>query len=302
MLARLAAASPRAIVADGDVQLRAAIADSLRPWLIEVIAAPIAPADQGAATQQASDAGARYVIWREGAELVVLDREGDRIERRAAPAGTLDALAAAAAALSVKTMLRLPPLPPGAIVEKPKHVVPGEDEGVELRVTALAGSRLEYGLDSNVALRFGGAFALRPWRDLGWRFGAIGDGGGSATVDQAGFHGRWSNWSVLALASWDGALDAHWELGPWLAFGFEHSTMTGTEMTTARTEEAFSPALRGGAAARYRTGEWFVGGQLAVEGLLTNTTYTKLDSPAQVFEIPRIGAVLSVIVGVDFSP
>ncbi|HET9987723.1 MAG TPA: hypothetical protein VFQ65_04370 [Kofleriaceae bacterium] len=303
MLARLAAASPRAIVADGDVQLRAAIADSLRPWSIEVIAASSAPADQATATQQASDAGARYVIWREGAELVVLDREGDRIERRAAPAGTLDALAAAAAALSVKTMLRLPPLPAGAIVEKPKPVTPPEDrDGVELRVTALAGSRFEYGLDGNVALRFGGAFGLRPWRDLGWRFGAIGDGGASATVDQAGFHGRWSNWSVLALASWDVALDDRWELGPWLAFGFEHSTMTGTEMMTPRTEEAFAPALRGGAAARYRTGEWFVGGQLAVEGLLTNTTYTKLASPAQVFEIPRIGAVLSVIVGVDFSP
>lgn len=111
LVARLASASPRAIVADGDIQLRAAIADSLRPWLIEVIAAPSAPADQAAATQQASAAGARYVIWREGAELVVLDREGDRIERRAAPAGTLDALAAAAAALSVKTMLRLPALP-----------------------------------------------------------------------------------------------------------------------------------------------------------------------------------------------
>jgi hypothetical protein len=307
LVARLASASPRAIVADGDIQLRAAIADSLRPWVIEVIAAPSAPADQAAATQQASAAGARYVIWREGAQLVVLDREGDRIERRAAPAGTLDALAAAAAALSVKTMLRLPALPAGTVIEKPKPHVHRDDtvdtgEGVELRVSALVGSRFEYGLDSNVALRFGGSFGLRPWRDAGWRFGAIGDGGASATVDQAGFHGRWANWSVLALASWDATLDSHWELGPWIAVGFEHSTMTGTEMMTSRTEEAFSPAIRGGAATRYRTGEWFVGGQLAVEGLLTNTTYTKLDSPAQVFEIPRIGAVLSVIVGVDFSP
>jgi hypothetical protein len=305
LVARFATASPRAIVADGDIQLRAAIADSLRPWLIEVVAAPSAPADQAAATQQASDAGARYVIWREGAELVVLDREGDRIERRAAPAGTLDALAAAAAALSVKTMLRLPALPAGTIIEKPKPHVHHDDagDGVELRVSALVGERFEYGLDSNLALRFGGSFGLRPWRDAGWRFGAIGDGGGSATVDQAGFHGRWSNWSVLALASWDASLDDHWEVGPWVAFGFERSTMTGTEMMTSRTEEAFSPAVRGGVAARYRTGAWFVGGQLAVEGLLTNTTYTKkLDSSAQVFEIPRIGAVLSVIVGVDFAP
>ncbi|MEP6865860.1 MAG: hypothetical protein ABJE66_34895 [Deltaproteobacteria bacterium] len=316
LIARVASAGPRAVVADGDIQLRAAIADSLKPWLIDVVAAPNAPADIAAAMKQATDAGARYVIWREGAELVVLDREGDRVERREAPAGALDALAAAAAALSVKTMLRLPALPAATIIEKPhRHVHHDEpvdpNEGVELRVSALIGSRFEYGLDSNVALRLGGSFALRPWRDEGWRFGAIGDGGASATVDQAGFHGRWSNWSVLALASWDAKLDARWEVGPWVAFGFERSAMSGTEtrtmpmpmmMTVPRSEEAFSPALRGGVAARYRFGAWFLGGQLAVEGLVTNTTYTKLDSPAQVFEIPRIGAVLSVIVGVDFAP
>ena len=94
----------------------------------------------------------------------------------------------------------------------------------------------------------------------------------------------------------------HWEVGPWIAVGFEHSTLTGPEMMTLTQRRGFLTRAARGAAARYRFGEWFVGGQLAVEGLLTNTTYTKLDSPAQVFEIPRIGAVLSVIVGVDFAP
>ena len=300
-----ASANPRAVVADGDVQLRAAIADSLKPWLFEVVPASDAPVDMAAAAQLATDNNARYVIWRDGAEVVVVDREGDKVDRRAAPAGTLDAVAAAAVALSVKTMLRLPELPPDQIVEKPrpKHVAaPANDQdGVELRVMALVGSRFEYGLDSNVALRFGGGFAIRPWRDAGWRFGAIGDGGASATVDQAGFHGRWNNWSLLALASWDATID-HWEVGPWLAVGLEHSTMTGTQSGMARSEEQLSPALRGGAAARYRMPGWFVGGQLALEGLLTNTTYTKPDSGAQVFEIPRIGAVLSLLVGVDFTP
>jgi len=302
-----AGASPRAVVADGDVQLRAAIADSLKPWLIEVVPASDAPADMAAAAQLATDNNARYVIWRDGAEVVVVDREGDKVDRRAAPAGTLDAVAAAAVALSVKTMLRLPDLPPNQIVEKPKpkHVPPpvtNDQDGVELRVMALVGGRFEYGLDSNVALRFGGGFAIRPWRDAGWRFGAIGDGGASATVDQAGFHGRWNNWSLLALASWDAALADPWEFGPWIAVGLEHSTMSGTESGMARNEEQLSPALRGGVAARYRMPGWFVGGQLAIEGLLTNTTYTRLDSPAQVFEIPRIGAVLSLLVGVDFTP
>ena len=298
--------SGKAIVADGDIQLRAAIADSLKPWLIEVVAAPSAPADIAAAMQQATDAGARYVIWREGAELVVLDREGDRVERREAPAGTLDALAAAAAALSVKTMLRLPALPAGTVIDKPKpHVHHDEPvdpyEGVELRVNALVGGRFEYGLDSNVALRFGGSFGLRPWRDEGWRFGAIGDGGASATVDRPGSTagGRTGPCSRSRAGTRRSTTTGRSARGSRSASSIR---LSGTEMMSSRSEEAFSPALRGGAAARYRMGEWFVGGQLAVEGLLTNTTYTKLDTPAQVFEIPRIGAVLSLIVGVDFAP
>jgi hypothetical protein len=279
--------------------LRAAIAESLRPWLIEVVAEPLAPASREAATEQGADAGARYVIWREHGELVVLDLERGELARRPAPDGSLDPVAAAAAALTVKTMLRLPPpVEIGTSVAKPTPV-PTPHEDMELRTTASTGARFEYGLDGNVALRFGASLALRPWLDRGWRFAVIGDAGAPAGVDQAGFHGEWWNWSALVGASWAHTSGA-WEIGPWLAAGVEHSSLSGTEMTTSRREEALSPALRGGATATYRVDDLTVGVQLSIETLLTHTTYTKLDAPAQVFEIPPIGAVLSFVIGYDF--
>ncbi len=288
-------ANPRALVADDDGQLRTAITDALRPWSIEVSVAGSTPTTVDDAMKIAETAHAEYVIWREDGQLVVLDRHSDRVERRTLSAGALDAIAAAAAALSVKTMLRLPSL---AGIAKAPHV-PIPEPG-PLRVSLSGGSRFEEGLDSNLALRFGATIELRPWRGVPLRLGAMGDGGAAATVDQAGFHGRWSNWSILAHASWD--LDGDgWVFSPWLAIGAEHSALSGTEMMMARSEATFVPALRGGATARYYVASWFVGSQLSVEGLLTTKTYTKLGGPAPVFEIPPIGAVLSLLVGAEFG-
>ena len=294
-----AVASPRAVVADADTTLRAAIAESLRPWLIEVIAEPMAPPSREAAAVQGADAGARYVIWREHGELVVLDLERGELARRPAPEGALDPVAAAAAALTVKTMLRLPPPVVGPVATPPPTPTPAPQEDMELRMSASSGSRFEYGLDGNVALRFGASLALRPWLDRGWRFAVIGDVGAPAGVDQAGFHGEWWNWCALVGASWDHVSGA-WEVGPWLAAGVEHSNLDGTEMMMTRHEEALSPAVRGGAGARYRIEDLTIGLQLSLETLLTHTTYTKLAAPAQVFEIPPIGAVMSVVIGYDF--
>ncbi len=288
-------ANPRALVADDDGQLRSAITDALRPWSIEVSVAASTPTTVDDAMRIADSANAEYVIWRDGGQLFVLDRHRDRVERRTLSAGALDAVAAAAAALSVKTMLRLPSL---TVVANAPHV-PRSEPG-PLRVSLSGGERFEEGLDSNLALRFGATIELRPWRGLPLRLGVTGDGGASATVDQAGFRGRWSNWSILAHTSWD--LDGGgWVLSPWLAIGAEHSSLSGTEMKMARSEGTFVPALRGGATARHYVASWFVGGQLAVEALLTTKTYTKLGGSEPVFEIPRIGAVLSLLVGAEFG-
>ncbi|CAN5195096.1 hypothetical protein BH11MYX1_BH11MYX1_53140 [soil metagenome] len=296
-----ASANPRALVADSDAQLRAAITDALRPWAIEVSVGSAVPTTLDDAMAIADTTRMEYVIWREAGQLVVLDRPGNRVERRVLGGGALDAVTAAAAALSVKTMLRLAPLVTAPIITAPSVPHQADPESGWLRLSVLGGARFEEGLDSNLALRFGATLELRPWRDLPLRLGGMGDGGAAATVDQAAFHGRWSNWSILAHASW--ALRAGaWELAPWLAIGAEHSAFSGTEMMTARHQATFAPALRAGAALRYCIGSWCVGGQLAVEGLLSTTTYTALDGPAPVFEIPPIGAVLSLLVGTELGP
>jgi hypothetical protein len=288
------ASAERVIVADSDPALREAIVKSLRPWKIEVVVDAEAPTD---AADTAARGNARYVVWRDGTDLVVFDRDTNLFERRPAHAGALDPLGAAAAALSVKTMLRLPPEP---TIETPR--VEPADDGIELRLEAGAGSRFEYGLDGNIALRFLAGVAVRPWRDQGFRFGIRGDFGASATVEQSGFHGTWSNWGVLGTASWayDGGV---WEVGPWVGLGFEYSSLDGIEMGTTRNETATLLAIRGGAQATYHAAKmWNVGGLLTVEGLAATRTYTKLGSGAQVFEIPPIGVVLSVVVGADLTP
>ena len=287
------ARAERVLVADSDPALRDAITKSLAPWKIDVVLDAAAPGD---AQEAATRMNARYVVWRDGGELVVFDRDTTQAERRAAHAGSLDALGAAAAALSVKTMLRLPPLEIRTIPTPPSR----DDDGSELRLETGIGSRAEYGLDSNVALRVFAGAAFRPWHDSGWRFGALGDLGAAATVDQAGFHGRWSNWALLGSASWSTTFGSY-EVGPWLGAGIEHSSLTGDEMGTIRSEEALLLTIRGGATLRYRLGDWSIGGVLAIEGLPSTRTYTKLMAPAQVFEIPPIGATLYLAISCDLS-
>jgi hypothetical protein len=296
----VAAAGPRVVVADGDDDLRAAIAESLRPWHIDVVNVGEAPTDRDAAADEARSVDAGYVIWREGADLVVYDREHDRVEHRPGRAGALDRIAAAAIALSVKTILRLPPLedhPAVVAIVAP----PSVDDPLELRFTASSGSRFEYGLDGNIALRFGAAIAVRPWHDREWRFAVIGDVGAPATVDQAGFHGEWWNWGALFGASWDHRI-GDWDLGPRLALGIEHSSLNGTEMAMTRREESLLPALRGGIAVRRLFGTVSVGAELSLETLLGRDTYTTPNGMTQVFEIPPIGAVVSLVIGADIAP
>jgi hypothetical protein len=297
----VAAASPRVVVADADDDLRAAIAESLRPWHIDVVDTADPPTDRDAAADDARSADAGYVIWREGADLVVYDREHDRLEHRPGRAGALDRVAAAGIALSVKTILRLPPLEDHPPIVAAVVVPPAVEDPLELRFTASSGSRFEYGYDGNIALRFGAAIAVRPWHDREWRFAVIGDVGAPATVDQAGFHGEWWNWGALVGASWDHRI-GDWELGPRLALGIEHSSLDGTQKGMTRREESLLPALRGGLAVRRLFGALSIGGELSLETLLGRDTYTAPNGMAQVFEIPPIGAVLSLVIGADIAP
>jgi hypothetical protein len=199
-------------------------------------------------------------------------------------------------------MLRLPPVDDTtAPLEIHRAAPPIADVAHRwLRVEAGAGGRYENGLDSNVALRFAAAVSVQPWRDRGWRFGALADFGASAIVFQYGFRGHWNNAAALATASWS-ARNGVWEVGPWLAVGVERSLLFGTQDGASRTEEAYVLAVRGGVAAHRAVGAWTIGAMIGVETLPTTRTYTRPDG-LQIFEIPAIGAIAEVVVGIDLAP
>lgn len=286
----------RVVLADADPELRLAVEKSLRPWRIEVVIEPSAPSDLASAQIRADQDIARFVVWREGDELVVYDRQSGVSERRQAGAGRFDAIGASAAALTVKTMMRLPPLPPEEQVDT--VVPPPPAPPIGLSFDASMGARYEHGLDDTVALRFGVRAMVAPFGD-GWRFGAVGDFGAAADVAQASFKGGWSNWAVLAAVGY--AIDlAPWQLEPWIGAGAEHSDLSGTEAGDPRQEARFLLALRGGAILRYPIGAWRVGAALTIETLASTQTYTKLENGnAQVFEIPPLGVVAGVTIGAE---
>ena len=289
------------MLADGDPELRRAVEASLRPWRIEVVVDPTAPTDLASAEARADVSHARFVVWRDGAELVVYDRDGAALERRVAQAGAFDPLAAAAAALTVKTMMRLPPpapddaVPPAVTITAPP---PPDRDGIELRFDGLLAARYEVGLDSTVALRFGLRAMIRPWRDEAWRFGAVGDFGAAADVEQASFHGTWSNWGVLASASYE----LPYDLEPWVALGIEHSSLDGKEMATSRNESNQLFAMRGGVIWRYPLGAWSIGAGVTLEGIGGTVTYLKTGSSNAIFEVPGFSAVGTLVVGTDIIP
>jgi len=53
---------------------------------------------------------------------------------------------------------------------------------------------------------------------------------------------------------------------------------------------------------RRRFGRSLVGVSVAVEGVVGSPTYTKLNAPADVFEVPSFGAVASVVIATDLVP
>jgi len=300
MVSRLAwAAPPRVVLADGDPELLRAIETSLRPWHFVIVVDPDTPGGPDAARQRAEQDGARFVVWRDGDQLVVFDHQTGVAERRPAQTGALDPTVAAAAALTVKTMMRLPP--PGDDTAIATPVTPAVAEpGPELRLEVGADARFEA---SDAAARGALAAMLQPWHDAGWWFGVVGDFGTSASITGAGFKGDWKTWDALAAARYALRLGhTAWTFEPQLAAGLEHSTLEGTEqMMIPRDETALLFALRGGAIARYQLGRWSFAADVEVEGRPFTRTYTMSHSSAEIFEIPAFGVGAGVLVGTDLG-
>jgi hypothetical protein len=290
-------ARQRVVLADLDLELRHAMEQVLAPWHLEVVIEGAPPADTAMAQQRADADTARFVVWRDGDQLVVYDRELEISERRDSQAGTLDPPTAAAAALTIKTMMRLPPPPPPEPMPAVAATVSPES-GVEVRIQAGVATRIARGIATDVSARYGGVAQIRPW-DSGWRFGVAGDSGTATPVERAGFKGTWSEWAVLGIVSWTYSVDA-WELEPHAGGGIRRSRLSGSEaMDLVRREEATLPTARGGVWVRRRFARLTVGAALDVDEVFGTPTYSRFDRPAEIFRVPGMGVEVGAVVSVD---
>src|SRR5690349_613165 len=271
---------------------------ALAPYHLEVVIEGPAPTDIAIAQQRADADTARFVVWRDGAELVVYDRELGSSERCASQAGVLDPPTAAAAALTIKTMMRLPPPPPPDEPAPPPASAASAASGIELRLQAQIASRITRNGNADASTRVGGALAIRPWSGAGLRFGIAADLGSATSVDQASFKGTWSDWAALGIVSWTFAHGA-WELEPHIGFGVRRSKLDGTEMTTPRTETATLSTARAGMWVRLRLARFTVGATLAVDQVFGTSTYKKTSGQADIFQIPNSGIELGGVIAID---
>jgi hypothetical protein len=291
------AARQRVVLADPDPELRHAMEQVLAPWQLEVVIEGQPPGDAAMAEQRADADTARFVVWRDGEQLVVYDRELASTERRDSRAGVLDPPTAAAAALTIKTMMRLPPPPAPEVAPPPPTGAAEVEPALELRLQAGIATRIASG-DADVTARFGGGAEIRPWPSRGWRIGVVGDTGTSTAVERASFKGTWREWAILGVVSWTYAR-ARWEVEAHAGGGVRRSALDGTEMNSPRTESATLATARGGLAIRRRVSRWTLGAVLDVDRSFGTPTYSKTVGAAEIFQVPGGGVQAGLALAVD---
>ncbi len=288
----------RVVLADPDPELRHAMEQALAPWRLDVVIEGPPPRDAGAARERAEADTARFVVWRERAELVVFDRELGTIERRDSQAGTLDPPAAAAAALTIKTMMRLPPPPPPETPPEPPAQMPAAR--LAIRIQLGAAGRLAHGDGVDTSARFGGAVLVQPWHAQGWRFGVAGDAGTSIHPSGGSFQGTWSEWVLVGVVGW-GYRRERWEVEAHVGAGIRSSSLEGTEQggKTPRSESAMLGTARIGGSLRLRVARWTLGLTIAGDETFSTPTYTKTTGNAVIYQVPSTGLELGVVTAVD---
>ncbi|HEY4179960.1 MAG TPA: hypothetical protein VGM90_24125 [Kofleriaceae bacterium] len=279
----------RVVVTDPDPELLQAIKVSLRPWRIEVVTTP--------------DDSAEFVVSREGDELVVMDRQHATTERRPARSGVLDPVSAAESALTVKTMMRLPP-PETVETEVPTIPVEPEQSGVAVRVQLGAGVNAALGGDDGTVANGQLGVFVRPG-STNWRFGMRGELATSTSVDVGGFKGTWNELAVLGIASWSHSLGASLEIEPWLGAGVARGVLDGTEtMMIVRHETSVGARLAGGGIVRWVHGAFSVGAGLELDGSPGRSTYTKttqgMGNPA-IFNASSVALAAGVLAAIELG-
>jgi hypothetical protein len=191
----------RVVLVNPTPDLAHAARTALAPWTIEVVEETRTdPVDATLAATIAVDRVADRVAWLAGGELIVVDPATGENERRPAPAGAADAPAAASVALSLKTLLRLPPVPEVALVTPPPV---DDDVAVDTGVDAPGPARVRFVPEVGGAVRFavGGTIAAQPRVTFGlgaihprwprWRASVIGGIGPEVEAGKGSLQGTW---------------------------------------------------------------------------------------------------------------
>jgi hypothetical protein len=295
----------RVLIADADPELHRAIKAVLSPWRLQVVTHDEHPVDTTHAQMIGDAQTARFVVWREHGELVVYDRERGEAEHRVAPSGPLDPASAAAAALTVKTLMRLPPpevaeAPPP---ETPPVVVvapPAPEDGASLRLQGGLATRVARGEENAFGARASLAAFVKP-SSLQLRLGIAGELGTTSDVQGAGFKGTWRDWSVLALASWSFEMAPRWEIEPYVGVGALRSNLDGEEGMTERHERETLVTMRAGTFVRWRMDAFSVGGVLAFDATPGTPAYTRMGIGSNFFEVPPFALSIGLIFAADLG-
>ena len=190
----------RVVLVNPTPDLAHAARTALAPWTIEVVEETRTdPVDATLAATIAADRVADRVAWLDGGELIVVDPSTGENERRPAPAGASDPPAAASVALSLKTLLRLPPVPEVALITPP----PPDEPAVEDRVPPAERLRMRFVPEAGGTVRFpiGGTIEAQPRVTFGfgvihprwprWRPSIVGGVGPEVEAGQSGLQGTW---------------------------------------------------------------------------------------------------------------
>jgi len=281
----------RVVLADSDPELGRALTTALAPWKFEIVVDPTPVPDTRAADARARGGDARFVVWRRHGDLVVYDRERGAAEFRDGKLGALDAADATAAALTVKTLMRLPPpeVKTSVTVVQPPVLEPTIDRW-----------RIQVGLDARagdgVSGRATAHVMVRPTR-LPWRVGVAVDLGPRSDISDANFRGDAADLVVTALVSWQAQLGG-FGIEPFVGVGVQRTTLDGMEGVMVRSESERSLAIQVGGWGRLVLGRWDIGPTVAVDIAPAAPSFARGQGNGNVYEAPGFALHVGAFAGI----
>lgn len=297
----------RIVLIDASPELVHAASAALAPWTIDVTDETWPadqPLDDAAALELGRARTADRVAWLAGGELVVADPATGTVERRPAPDGAADAPTAAAVALTLKTVLRLPP--PTATT--PIVTTTQVDDPVE-PVQPHADAQIAIVPEVEGALRvsFGGSLDPQPRVVVGlglthsrwprWRPSVVAGFGPSVEGGTSGFKGRYSDVEAGLQLALEVPVSRAWAIVPRARFAV-HRTHVSGRLPMMEDFDAHAIGYEAGAdlAVWWRAGGFRAGAGVGAAALLGLPDYVR--QTMTVFESPssQVQAFLVVLV------